>query len=144
MSAVGLVCSVSMETSSRMLRVLEFILRTDHRRSGFHLELMFAISNNFSLLFLSIRVIRARKLRNFSPSFLRTDSFFLIRSRIAPDSQRTGFRPSRHFVGILSFTATKKKVFPSYIYPAGMYCDLIVIFVKKKKIDKIKQYLARN
>ena len=143
MSAVGLVCSVSMETSSGMLRVLEFILRTNHRRSGLHLKLMFAVSNNFSLLFLSIRVIRARKLRNFSPSFLHTDSFFLIRSKIAPDSQRTGLRPSRHFEGILSFTATKKNVFPSYIYPASMYCDLIVIFIKKN-FDKIKQYLARN
>ena len=74
---------VSMETSSGMLRVLEFILRTDHWRPGLDLKSMFTVSKNFSLLFLSIRFILAHKLRNFSLSltdgcdlsFLHTDSF---------------------------------------------------------------------
>ena len=108
-----------METSSGMLRVLEFILRTDHRRPGLDLKSMFTVSKNFSVLFLRIRLILAHKLRNFSLSltdgcdlsFLRTDSFFLIRSRIALDSQGTGQRPFGRFVGILSFTAEKKKFF---------------------------------
>ena len=116
---VGVWWPVSMETSSGMLCVLEFILRTDHRRPGLDLKSMFTVSNNFSLLFLSIRLILAHKLRNFSLSLTdgcdfsltRTDSFFLIRSRIALDSQGTGQRPFGRFVGILSFTAAKTRYF---------------------------------
>ena len=110
---------VFMETSSGILRVLKFILRTDHRRPGLDLKSMLTASKNFSLLFLSIRLIWAHKLRNFSLSLtdgcylssLRTDSFFLIRLRIALDSQGTGQRPFGRFVGILSFTAAKKRSF---------------------------------
>ena len=116
---VGVWWPVSMETSSGMLCVLEFILRTDHRRPGLDLKSMFTVSKNFSLLFLSIRLILAHKLRNFSLSLTdgcdfsltRTDSFFLIRSRIALDSQGTGQRPFGRFVGVLSFTAAKKRYF---------------------------------
>ena len=67
-SAVDLALSVSKETSSGMLCVLEFILRTDHRRPELDLKSMFTVSKNFSLLFLSIRLIWAFKLRNLSLS----------------------------------------------------------------------------
>ena len=52
MSAVDLVLPVSMETCSGMLRVMEFMLRTDHRRPGLDLKSMFTDSKNFSFVFL--------------------------------------------------------------------------------------------
>ena len=56
-SVVDLVLSVVMETSFGTLRVLEFILRTDHRRLGLDLKSIFTVSKNFSLLSKSISLI---------------------------------------------------------------------------------------
>ena len=46
-----------METSSGMLRVLEFVLRNDHGRLGLDLKSMLAVAMNLSLLSLSISLI---------------------------------------------------------------------------------------
>ena len=51
-SAVDLVLPVSMGTCSGMLRVMEFMLRTDHRRPGLDLKSIFTDSKNFSFVFL--------------------------------------------------------------------------------------------
>ena len=56
-STVDFVSSVFMETSSGMLRVLEFVLRNDHGRLGLDLKSMFAVAKNLSLLSLSISLI---------------------------------------------------------------------------------------
>ena len=56
-SAVDFVSPVFMDTSSRMLRVLEFVLRNDHGRLGLDLKSMFTVAKNLSLLSLSISLI---------------------------------------------------------------------------------------
>ena len=56
-SAVDFVSPVFMDTSSGMLRVLEFVLRNDHGRLGLDLKSMFAVAKNLSLLSLSISLI---------------------------------------------------------------------------------------
>ena len=53
----AVVSSVFMETSSGMLRVLEFVLRNDHGRLGLDLKSMFAVAKNLCLLSLSISLI---------------------------------------------------------------------------------------
>ena len=88
MSAVDFVSPVFMETSSGMLRVLEFVLRNDHGRLGLDLKSMFAVSKNLSLLSLSISLIcfkgfffklnfhvNRSPLYLWSPNFLR-EKFF--------------------------------------------------------------------
>ena len=114
-------CVVTGCHGNRFREVLgfDFTLRTDQKRFGFYFKIDSISTKIVTLHSRSLRLISERRVLNFSLrrldalcfSFLRIESFLLMRFMMEPLIQGSGFVPLSFFFGIKSATAARTASF---------------------------------